>query len=161
MGNEVIILWKTRTIQILGGLLLVLSLSFVYPATSYGTPQGQTPKQVTMSTEQFNSLKAIINEQEGKLALLRDKLARLKAISPEQLSELTELKNSLGKANQQLESANNSLAIAKTLTEKQNQSLTALSLQIKKERAVKNRELWQNRLWCVFGGVAIGYAARR
>ena len=120
-----------------------------------------TPAEtVTLSTEQWTQLKQIISEQATLLETLETLSTGDNESLKKLLEELTIAKQSLKKAQSELIAAKQSLKTAdKTLAE-QNKSLQRLSEEIKRERKTHERQKWQNALWGIIAGVAIGVATR-
>lgn len=120
-----------------------------------------TPAEtVTLSTEQWTQLKQIISEQATLLETLETLSTGDNESLKKLLEELTIAKQALKKAQSELIAAKQSLKTAdKTLAE-QNKSLQRLSEEIKRERKIHERQKWQNALWGIIAGVAIGVAAR-
>lgn len=136
-------------------LPLLLCLSF-----SLNCFAEERPETITMSIEQFQSLKTIINEQESLLTQLEEKLQTLEQTSPELLKTLSEQKALLTKTQERLRNAETLLALSKIEREKLNQSLQTLSEQIKHQQAVNRRRERQKAFWGVVGGVLVGLSVK-
>ena len=120
-------MWKRKSII----LLLVLFLCCLPQVGFCSAEQEQAPQTITISLTQYKELVTITKEQGKRLTMLDNKLQELQLTQPEQLKELSEAKVLLSKAQEQLQSAENSLGSAKTIIDEQNESYRILSKEIK------------------------------
>lgn len=123
--------------NICGRLLACLLLLWCFwpPGLTLAAEQPQVlPETVTMSREQFLTLKTRIATLEGLLTQLQQELALQSSTSSELIPLVTKLQTELKAAKLELAVAKTSLGDAKTKLELANQSLQTLSAQIKAER---------------------------
>ena len=139
-------------------LLLLLSWLFVWPAHGMCMTATETTQSITIPITQWQSLKTEFNLLNQELQQCKQDLTKLKKPSNELLSELAEAQGMLSKLQKDLEQQKQDLTLLsnevtelKTLSQK-------LKTQIDKERRIHKRQIWQNRIWCFVGGVAVGFA---
>ena len=148
---------KNKVIIIAILLLSVLFWYFAAFATTCSAAEvpATEPQTVTMSTERYSQLKTIIKEQGQLLTQLDSKLKLLEQTSPELIATLSELQQSLSNAQKQLQNAEISLSNANKIIEEQNKSLLKLSEQIKHQQKIHQRQMTQNKFWCLAAGFAV------
>lgn len=119
-------------------LLICLSLFPHSVSAEEFTSSTYPTRSISMTVQQYNMLKAIIERQDNRLEMLQQKLTLLKNNSVSVSSELTESQNELSKlraelttTQESLESARISLVQAEEILKKQEESLQTLTKQIK------------------------------
>jgi chromosome segregation ATPase len=119
------------------------------------------PQYMKIPISSWTELTSELRTQESELIALQNRLATLKKPSQKLLDELSEAKNLLAKSQTELASAKDELTALFKDREELQTSLQRLRESINKERGIQNRRLWQNRIWCLIGGVAVGYAVHK
>lgn len=137
--------------------LLVCALS----QDGYTMTATNEPQFMKIPTSSWTELTSELRTQESELIMLQNRLAKLKKPSQTLLDELSEAKNLLAKSQTELANAKSELTALSKDREELQTSLQRLRESINKERSIQNRRLWQNRIWCLIGGVAVGYAVHK
>ena len=88
-------------------------------------------------------------------------MSKIKKPSSELLSQLNEAERTLLQLQTELEKQNADLIMLSRQAEEFKTELQTLKANIDKERRVHRRQIWQNRIWCFVGGVAVALVARR
>lgn len=137
--------------------LLLLSWLCAFSVCGYAMTTQETDQYIKIPITQWTELKSELTALNNELTLCQSDLQKLKKPSSQLVEELTQAQDLLKKLNRELEQQakdltllSNELAESKTL-------LMKLKGQIDKERRVHKRQMWQNRLWCILGGTAVGF----
>lgn len=151
-------MWIRKALKnVVAGLLLcaclLLCSSFCSAAPADEIAE---PTEITLSIEQWNSLKQTIEMQDNLLSTLETLSAEDNTSLMTLMSDLNKTKQSLRKVENELISAKKSLANADKALIEQNKSFQKLSEGIKRERAINDRRQWQHTFWGVIAGIAIG-----
>lgn len=147
-------MWKKTKFYAMVFALSVLCWGWLFVG-SCSAAAAAPAEMVTMSTEQWTSLKLIIAEQAALLETLETLSTEDSESLKKLLTELTSAKQSLKIAQSELTAARQSLKTAGETLAEQNKSLQILSAQIKKERQMNKRRQWQDVLWGIIAGIAI------
>ena len=132
-------------------LILFLSLFFVLLVF-----QPTTCSAMEVSREQLTQLEMIMSEQENLLIQLQAKLAESQTNSETLATDLEAQQKQVTILQQRLVIANQSLVVASNLIDRQNQSLTTLSKEIKAERRQAKIEKYKYAVYGILLGYAIG-----
>ena len=144
-------------------IALVLLLSWLCAWSVCGwcmTSQG-TSQYIKIPELSWILLKSELETLNSDLIQCQKELTLLKKPSSQLVTELTQAQDMLKKLNQELEASRTDLTKLSNEVGELKTLLATLRTQIDKERRVHRRQLWQNRIWCIVGGVAIGYAVRK
>ena len=143
-------MWKIRKCII----LLVVCLLCLLPASCFAEEVQTAEAQLTISSTELTELQTITDEQDRLLIQLQQQLAESQTNSDQLASSLETYQAALDNRQQQLitlqqrlVTANQSLAVASNLIATQNQSLTMLSKEVKKQQEIQRRELYQHTFW--------------
>ncbi len=147
--------------KLLRTLLLSFLLLFALSQDGYTMTATNEPQYMKIPISSWTELTSELRTQESELIALQNQLAKLKKPSQTLLDELSEAKNLLAKSQTELANAKGELTALSKDREELQISLQKLRESINHERSVQNRRLWQNRIWCVIGGVAIGCVVGR
>ena len=148
---------KTRIILSLSLLVSVCA----YSPCGYTMTTTATSQSITIPMSSWTLLKSELETLNSDLIQCQKELTLLKKPSSQLVTELTQAQDMLKKLNQELEASKNDLTTLSNEVGELKTLLATLRTQIDKERRVHRRQLWQNRIWCIVGGVAIGYAVRK
>ena len=143
----------TRTLTI---LLLLFSCSLVFSQAGYTQTVTETTTSITIPMQQWQSLKTEFQALNSELLQCQQDLSKLKKPSAQLVTELTQAQDLLKKLNQDLEMQKHDLTLLSNELDESRTLLTKLKGQIDKERRVHRRQIWQNRMWCILGGTAVG-----
>ena len=113
-----------------------------------------TCSAMEVSREQLTQLEMIMSEQENLLIQLQAKLAESQTNSETLATDLEAQQKQVTILQQRLVIANQSLVVASNLIDRQNQSLTTLSKEIKAERRQAKIEKYKYAVY----GILLGYA---
>lgn len=147
--------------KLLRTLLLSFLLLFALSQDGYTMTATNEPQYMKIPISSWTELTSELRTQESELITLQNQLAKLKKPSQTLLDELSEAKNLLAKSQTELANAKGELTALSKDREELQISLQRLRESINKERSIQNRRLWQNRIWCLIGGVAVGYAVHK
>lgn len=148
---------KTRVIL----SLLLLSWLCAWSASGWCATTTETSQYMTIPTAQWQTLKTECQVLNSELITCKTDLQRLKKPSAELLLQLEKAEKTLNELKLELEASKNDLTTLSNEVGESKTLLATLRTQIDKERRVHRRQLWQNRIWCIVGGVAIGYAVHK
>ena len=109
-----------------------------------------------VSREQLTQLEMIMSEQENLLIQLQAKLAESQTNSETLATDLEAQQKQVTILQQRLVIANQSLVVASNLIDRQNQSLTTLSKEIKAERRQAKIEKYKYAVYGILVGVLYG-----
>ena len=145
---------KTRIMS----TLLLLSCLCAWSASGWCMTTTATSQSITIPITQWNELKSESKELSAELIEYRKEIQLLKKPSSELVTQLTQAEKMLSQLQTELsEQKKDLMELSKDKDELRTLSLT-LKQQIGKERSIHRRQLWQNRLWCILGGAAVGIA---
>lgn len=113
-----------------------------------------TCSAMEVSREQLTQLEMIMSEQENLLIQLQAKLAESQTNSETLATDLEAQQKQVTILQQRLVIANQSLVVASNLIDRQNQSLTTLSKEIKAERRQAKIDKYKYAVY----GILLGYA---
>ena len=113
-------------------------------------------QDMTISREQLTQLEMIMSEQENLLIQLQAKLAESQMDSEMLATDLEAQQKQVTILQQRLVIANQSLVVASNLIDRQNQSLTTLSAQIKQERRQAKIEKYKYAVYGILVGMLYG-----
>ena len=146
-----------KTIKIMFTLLL-LSWLCALSVCGYAMTSSATNQSITIPITQWQSLKTEFQALNSELVEGQNDLRKHKKPSTQLVSELTQAQALLTKLNQDLEQQKQDLTLLSNELAESKTLLQTLKQQIDKERRVHRRQIWQNRLWCIIGGTAVGFA---
>ena len=157
MRSYIISFAKTKCIVLL--LLLLLSLASV----AHGSPTttDATNRYITIPMTQWTELTTELTALNQDLLQCKNDMTKLRKPSAELLSQLETAEKKLLQLQKELQLQKKDLTQLSSEAAELKTLSGTLKQQIDKERRVRRRQLWQNRIWCLFGGVAIGYACSR
>ena len=115
-----------------------------------------TCSAMEVSREQLTQLETIMSEQENLLIQLQVKLEQSQTNSETLAIDLENQQKQVTVLQQRLVIANQSLAVASNLIDRQNQSLTTLSKEIKAERRQATIDKYKYAVYGILLGYAIG-----
>ena len=148
---------KTRSIV----LLLLLSFFLLSPVTGYGAMPTETTNSITIPITVWNGLKNDWMILDKELTACKNEMSKIKKPSSELLSQLNEAEKTLKSLQAELEKQNADLIMLSRQAEESKTELQTLKANIDKERRIHRRQIWQNRIWCFVGGVAVGLAVHK
>ena len=146
------------------GLILLALLFFLccaYPSRGSCMTATATPQSITIPMQQWQNLKNELTLLNSDLEQCRIELNKIKKPSKQLLEELAQAQDSLSKLQSQLEEQKNDLNLLSGEVSALKELSQTLKQQIDKERRIHRRQIWQNRVWCIVGGAAIGFAVGR
>ena len=115
-----------------------------------------TCSAMEVSREQLTQLEMIMSEQENLLIQLQAKLAESQTNSETLATDLEAQQKQVTILQQRLVIANQSLVVASNLIDRQNQSLTTLSKEIKAERRQAKIEKYKYAVYGIIAGLLYG-----
>ena len=115
-----------------------------------------TCSAMEVSREQLTQLEMIMSEQENLLIQLQAKLAESQANSETLATDLEAQQKQVTILQQRLVIANQSLVVASNLIDRQNQSLTTLSKEIKAERRQAKIDKYKYAVYGIIAGLLYG-----
>ena len=142
-------------------LLLSLSLLFLPSQGGYTMTQGETKPYTVIPTSLWMELTNELKTQENELMQFQNQLDKLKQPSQTLQAELTEAKNLLEKSKLELQNAKTDLTALRSDKAELEISLKKLKESIDRERRIRKRQMWQNRIWFMLLGAGIGIAASK
>lgn len=115
-----------------------------------------TCSAMEVSREQLTQLEMIMSEQENLLIQLQAKLAESQTNSETLATDLEAQQKQVTILQQRLVIANQSLVVASNLIDRQNQSLTTLSKEIKQERRQAKIDKYKYAVYGIIAGLLYG-----
>ena len=148
---------STKTIKIMFTLLL-LSWLCALSVCGYAMTTTETTESIMIPITQWNELKSESRTLSAELTEYRKEIQLLRKPSSELVEQLTQAEKMLSQLQMELNEQTKDLMELSKDKDELKTSLTTLKQQIDKERRVHRRQIWQNRIWCILGGTAVGFA---
>lgn len=148
---------STKKTRIMSTLLL-LSWLCVWSASGWCATTTETSQYIKIPITQWQMLTSESKTLSNELIEYKSEIQRLKKPSAELLSQLEIAEKTLLQLQTELERQNADLMLLSKDKDELKTSLQTLKQKIDKERCIHRRQLWQNRLWCILGGTAVGIA---
>lgn len=150
-----------KSIKLLRLVLLLLGFSLYVMTCTGGGIAEAAPQQITISLEQWNSLKQETNLLEAKLQIASDMLAMQKSTSSELMQQLAEARLQLNETRKALNSSKNSLANAKQSLDDSKALYKTLIEQMELERKRAKRIKHQRNLYAGCAILVLVYAVAK
>ena len=141
--------------SLLVSLCLVLSCSQL----GYAMTTQETSQHITIPIQQWQTLTAESKALNNELIEYKKEIQLLKKPSAELLSQLETAEKTLLQLQTELAEQKKDLTLLSNEAEESKTLLATLKQQIKHERKIHKRQVWQNRFWCIIIGTGIGIAA--
>ena len=148
---------STKTIKIMFTLLL-LSWLCAWSVCGYAMTTTETSQSITIPITEWTDWKNDWMTLDNELTACKKELSRIRKPSNELLEQLQQAEKMLKLLQTDLEKQSEDLTTLSRQVDESKTELKKLREQIDKERRIHRRQIWQNRLWCILGGTAVGIA---
>lgn len=136
--------------------LLLLSWLCAWSVCGYAMTSIETSQSITIPIQQWQTLTSESKALSNDLIEYKKEIQLLKKPSSELVLQLQQAEKMLSQLQTELNEQTKDLMALSSDKDALKTSLTTLKQQIDKERRIHRRQIWQNRMWCILGGTAVG-----